>query len=65
MLTDETDASTSIKHIQNFDEYWRVLSQQSMKYNLEDGRRGELIREGIKVAIIGETHVTISSRIFP
>ena len=39
--------------------------QQSMKYNLEDGRRGELIREGIKVAIIGETRVTISSRIFP
>lgn len=29
--------------------------QESMKYNLEDGRRGELIREGIKVAIIGKT----------
>ena len=29
--------------------------QESMKYNLEDGRRGELIREGIKVAIIGKS----------
>ena len=31
--------------------------QQSMEYNLEDGRRGELIREGIKVAIIGKSCV--------
>jgi tRNA modification GTPase len=31
--------------------------QQSMKYNLEDGRRGELIREGIKVAIVGERRI--------
>ena len=30
--------------------------QKSMKYKLEDGRRGELIREGIKVAIIGKTY---------
>ena len=28
--------------------------KESMQDNLEDGRRGELIREGIKVAIIGE-----------
>ena len=33
--------------------------EQSMKHNLEDGRRGELIREGIKVAIIGKTRMRL------
>jgi len=35
--------------------------QQSMKHSLEDGRRGELIREGIKVAIIGPPNAGKSS----
>lgn len=35
--------------------------QQSMQHNLEDGRRGELIREGIKVAIIGPPNAGKSS----
>jgi len=35
--------------------------QKSMKDKLEDGRRGELIREGIKVAIIGPPNAGKSS----
>jgi len=35
--------------------------QRSMEVQLEDGRRGELIREGIKVAIVGEPNVGKSS----
>jgi len=35
--------------------------KQSMEDNLEDGRRGELIREGIKVAIIGPPNAGKSS----
>lgn len=34
--------------------------KQSMIDNLEDGRRGELIREGIKVAIVGESMIRIA-----
>ena len=58
---DEDVAMTDEDYQQQQDSVWGEVGekmmklQESMKYNLEDGRRGELIREGIKVAIIGKS----------
>ena len=58
---DEDVAMTDEDYQQQQDSVWGEVGakmmqlKESMKYNLEDGRRGELIREGIKVAIIGKS----------
>ena len=58
---EEMDILTDEDYEQQQDSVWGEVGEkmmrlrESMQYNLEDGRRGELIREGIKVAIIGKT----------